>query len=1032
MHTRVLIGLAGALALAVPGTNARAAELIPAPDVPLTASGPVEANKAGKKNYIIITDRDSVPTWFKNNYPNLNFNPRDTRAKDYGEEVLAENRALLADYGVDSEDIVSNLSHAGAMATARLTAAQADALRADPRVRAVLEDELVTIQTNESPDYLGLTKVFSPWRVGVLGEDVVVGVLDTGIHPEHPSFADEMVPVRTGPFGNLFRRRGRTEPYPAAPESWNGDGTCQFGNDAYNPDDAPFECNNKLLGARYYVDGFLGFSSIVDDEFLSARDASDHGSHVAGTAAGNFGVEAELGGEPEGEISGIAPRARLSVYKVCWKAPGAPSFSCANSDTIAAIDQAIADGVDVINFSVGGPSTTFGASDLAWLSAADAGIWVATSNGNSGPGANTVGTPAGAPWMTSVGAMQDSGVFASAVVVNSPASIAGSYEGLEGAGDVSFENTGSIIEEIVPADPLEACGPVANDLTGKIALVIRGACSFTDKYNSVAAAGAAAIVVYNDGTSPDRIDPITMTAPGTTIPGIMIDFFAGSDIRMAAEGGEIVEGAVGPEFRIPLEGRIAGFSSRGPNGAAPDIIKPDIAAPGVTILAAGSPFTADGPDDGNLFLNLSGTSMASPHVAGAFALLHQVHPDWTPAMARSALMTTAASGLLETDGSGPADPFDVGSGLLNPREMFRPGLVYDAGIFDYLAFSCENNTPFVDQASCDFLESEGFPTEGSALNYPSIGVSKLIGTKTITRTVTSVAKVRRTFRVSVNAPPGVEVDVSPKKLKLSPGESATYSVTLTTTEDAVADQWTFGSLTWRSGFITATSPIAVRPSAIAFPEEIVVSGTSGEASFDVEFGYTGEYTARVHGLTPAAGISFNVADDPNNSYQFPFGPGTVTYFFEFLPNTALARFQTRDVFTDGNDDLDLYVWECDPTGLCSQVGSSANATSDETVDVAFPIDATQGFYVVEVHAFDTDGPDVNATLLLWDFGIDDDRNNVVLEAPTEATFGTTAPVTVSWPGPAGLADFSLYLGAVSHSTPEGIVGLTLIDLTTVD
>ncbi|MEL6339416.1 MAG: S8 family serine peptidase [Myxococcota bacterium] len=1025
-------GLASAAVFAgvfAASTSAQAGQ-IPAPDVELRlTSGPVDV-RSDQETYIVVMDQDSVPTWFKSQFPGERFSATDVRGLTYGQGILERNLEILSDHGVEGDQVLNNLCFAGAIAMTQIDAGKANELRGDRRVRAVFKDEIRTIQTNTSAGFLGLEKPFSAWGFDVLGEDVVVGVLDTGVHPEHPSFADEMVDVDVGFFSRFFRQR--TKPYPAPPASWNGDGTCDFGNSSYNPDDAAFACNNKLLGARSYSEGFLSFSEIVDDEFLSARDASDHGTHVASTAAGNFGVPAELDGESEGEITGIAPRARLSIYKVCWKAPGAPSFSCANSDSINAVEQAIADGVDVINFSVGSASTVFGASELAWLSAADAGIWVATSNGNDGPGEATVGTPAGVPWITSVGALNDNAVFAPALVVTAPSSIEGMYESLEGGGPVTFDDTGAITGNLVAAEPLLGCEPLSNDLTGQIAFMVRGECNFADKYNNAAAAGASALVVYNDGTAPDRIEPLVMGADDTTIPGIMIDFFDGSTIAMRLDDGEAVEVAIGPEFQISFENRTADFSSRGPNLGAPDIIKPDITGPGVEILAAGSPFTADGPDDGELFLNLQGTSMSSPHVAGVFALLHQVHPDWSPAMARSALMTTARNGLLETDGASEADPFDVGAGLVQPNKVFFPGIVYDAGALDYFAFSCGNNTPFVEPEVCDFLVEQGFPTDGSELNYPSIGVSELVGSKTVSRTVTSVARIPRSWRVSVDAPEGVEIDVSPRRMFLRPGESATYEVTFRTTPEAVTQEWTFGSLTWRSGSIKARSPIAVRPVPIAFPEEIDIQGTSGSASFDVQFGFNGEYQAQLHGLAQAAGIEATVPDDPTNTYAFPFGPGTSTFFFDYPAGTAFARFQLRDEFTDGEDDLDLYVFQCDPAGSCFELGSSATATSNEQVDVPFPISVEEGFYAVEVHAFETDGPDATYTMLTWDFGLDDDRGNFVVDAPSEGSLGTAAPITITWPGAEPLVDTSLYLGAVSHSTESGLVGLTLIDLLTVD
>ena len=566
--------------------------------------------------------------------------PSDAAVQAYVQHLISRHDQMIASVG--GEKAYSYCYTFNGFA-ARLTGAQLTDLRARPDVVRVWKDELLQPTTDTSPAFLGLSPKKGVWeRDRLLGEDIVIGMIDTGIWPEHESFASDECDDSDSDSGSdsdsdsdckpykfksgvkakkLDSEQAKAATYGPPSASYSGDG-CDFGNDSFIPLHDEFTCNNKLIGARFYAGGFStggvnpdgsggNGAFLVPDEFLSARDSDGHGSHTSSTAGGNLHVPASIGGEELGRVSGIAPRARISTYKVCWD--GTIGSGCFSSDSMAAIDQAVADGVDVINFSIGGSGTNFnGADDIAFLFASDAGVFVATSNGNAGPGAQTTGTPAGVPWITAVGAAQDDQVFGTGLSVSAPGSIAGTYAGIEGVSPVRLSDTGDISAAVVPSVPANGCAAFTNGaaINNNIALVIRGACSFSTKYNNAAAVGALAIVVYNDGANPARIDPITMSAPGTSIPGIMIGFNDGTLIAGTAG----VSGTVGPSIQISRANRIAGFSSRGPNGGEPDIIKPDIAAPGVRILAAETPIenSIAGPG-GELFQIISGTSMSSPH-----------------------------------------------------------------------------------------------------------------------------------------------------------------------------------------------------------------------------------------------------------------------------------------------------------------------------------------------------------------------------------------------------------------------------------
>jgi subtilisin family serine protease len=938
-------------------------------DVQLIKSAELKAKaqQAPKSNIYIVQLKGEPVLAYKGEIKGLKatkpgkgkkINPNNAHVKKYVAYLEAQQDLKIKSAG--GEKVYSYRYTFNGFA-ARMSEVDAELLKGNANVLRVWKDEIGQLQTDNSPAYIGITEGGQAWSKGWVGEDVVIGVIDSGVWPEHPSFAD----VDTPKHGN----KGPKIPY-LAPSRFVSSG-CDFGNTAANSADLPFSCNNKLVAARCYNSGFsagpaanpCGGDGIFTPpgQYISARDGDGHGSHTASTAGGNNGVPASIGGEFKGNISGIAPRAHIAAYKVCWEG------GCASSDSMAAIDQAVIDGVDVINFSVGGSGTIFsGAEDIAFLFAAGAGVHVATSNGNAGPGAQTTGTPAGVPWLTSVGATQDSGVSYNVLTVNAPGSIAGVYTAVEGGGDVSLADTGVIANDVTMVSDGLACGPIA-PISG-IALASRGACAFSTKYDNAAAAGASAIIVYNDGANSGRLDPIVMSAPGATIPGVMIGNLDG--ISLAGETG--VNATLDPDAAVSAANRIAGFSSRGPNGGEPDIIKPDISAPGVAILAA----TVDSG-----FMSINGTSMASPHVAGSFALLKQAHPDWTPAQARSALMTTARQGLNKTFGTMAADPFDIGAGEIQPSDAFDPGLAYDADIFDYVRYTCGSlvQPQIFSAGTCAFFGS----IDASDLNLPSIGIADLVGSQTITRTVTSVANNNgnKTFTVSVDAPVGIDVSVSPSSIKLKNGESANYQVTFTVTDAAILDEWAFGSLTWTHGSeYSVRSPIAVKPSAFSAPSNVSATGTDASLNYDVSFGYAGGFNATMDGLAEGKGQADNVVDG-----------GNTLHFFVVPEGTTLARFSLFDSEIGAQNDLDLQILGPGPSYPLAC--SSGNGSSEEQCDLVNPVPGVYAAFVID---FASDPGSTSYTL--WNFNLDGtDLANSTISAPAAAILGTTGNITINWP-----------------------------------
>jgi subtilisin family serine protease len=966
--------------------------------------------------------------------------------RSYVNKLESQQQEVIAKAGTDVEQIYSYAYGFNGFAAA-MSAATAHRVEHMPEVLGVWEDEVRPLATNFSADFLGLFDGDGGLRgaEGLDGENVVIGFIDSGVYPEHPALEDTREADRPGACSGSwaentllgrwlcgrYRRADDVLVYDP-PEDWNGE--CQAGEE--------FEataCNNKLIGARWFSSGAEATGPIDTNEIFSARDVDGHGTHTATTAAGNR-VRASIYGTEIDSIEGIAPRARVAVYKACWLRPGEQRASCNTSDLASAIDAAVADGVDIINYSVGSSLMRIAApDDIALAAAAKAGVFAVVAAGNDGPNLGTIGSPAGGPWvLTTAASTRDGRTSLEAMEVLEPPAIAGRYASREAAFTPDLADAGPVEGLLVLADDddetladggagttSDACEGLVNgdEMDGNVALVQRGGCDFDVKVQNAADAGASAVIVYSVSGTPVVMQGSTGLSD---IPAVMVgqadgnlfieELDAGNDVTVLLEKGLLLE-------QEEDGNRMAGFSARGP-GPVPDILKPDVTAPGVNILAGFTP-DAVNKTPGERYGYLSGTSMATPHVAGAAALLLEKNPGWTPAMLKSALMTTARTDVSQASGEGPANPFDFGAGHIVPNDAVDPGLVFDAGDDDYDAYACGLGIPAVTAGRCDELAIAGASFEPEDLNQPSVAVARLTSRQTVTRRVTHVGDEPATYVAAVEPPPGMNVVVDPPTLALAPGETASFDVTLLY-QSGTLDQWRFGSLTWTSEDHDVRSTLAVRPAAIAAPAEVTGTGASGSSSFAVDFGYTGVYDARVHGLDLPLVIDGFVDNDPTKTFSFRSVDGVTAHLIDVPAGQLYVRFATFDAFTDGDDDLDMYVYYCANEVDCTRIGESGEPTSQERFDYFRP---PAGRYAVLMHGFETDevagGPGANYKLLAWSVGEFDDRGNLDAAGPEFVNAGMTDSVAVDW---AGLPADTIAFGAVSHNTPSGLSGLTLVTI----
>ncbi|KAF6142279.1 hypothetical protein GIB67_039986 [Kingdonia uniflora] len=699
---------------------------------------------------------------------------------------------------------------------------EVEAISKHPRVVSVFLNKARKMHTTRSWNFLGLEKngeipTGSLWKKARFGEDAIIANLDTeiqyrlsllasisclelfsplcneygvGVWPESPSFQDDGM----GPI----------------PSKWKG--ICQNNTKEGVP------CNRKLIGASFFYKGYLAVRG--GPISYSARDEDGHGTHTLSTAGASFVKKASLFGFGKGTAKGGSPKSRVVAYRVLW------NDEAFDADILAAFDAAIHDGVDVVSVSLGVEYPQVYATDgvsIGAFHAVQKGLSVVCSAGNSGPLDGTISNVS--PWMLTVGASTMDREFPTHVVLGNNQHFkgqsisetrlqAGRMYTVIGGADATAQNA-------LAQDAL-LCKPNSLDpkkVKGKILVCLRGENGRNEKGANAAKAGAVGMILANDAASGNEI-----IADPHVLPAIHLSYLDGLQVYAYLNASKSpVAYFTPPQTKLNTKPApfMASFTSKGPNTLTPEILKPDITAPGVSILAswteATSPTGLKSDKRRVLFNSISGTSMSCPHVAGIVGLLRTLYPDWTPSAIKSAIMTSAGvkdnnlEAVLNSSYT-QATPFSYGAGHMWPNRAADPGLVYDLTPKDYLNFLC--GIGYTEEQIQTFSkEPYKCPKKWSLLdfNYPSISVPKLSGRVHLTRTVKNVGGGPSKYHVLIHEPHGVSVSVKPKTLVFKKnGEEKKFKVTVKARHVGAASEYVFGSLTWSDEVHHVRSPIVVK------------------------------------------------------------------------------------------------------------------------------------------------------------------------------------------------------------------------------
>lgn len=844
---------------------------------------------------------------------------------------------------------------------------EAALLAASDAVQSVQPVIAQRLHTDAGPALIGAPGIWDGSATGgvaTLGEGVTVGIIDSGINADHPSFAETSGSyVHVNPFGAGVYK-----------------GWCA------TPENADF-CNDKLIGAYDFISDLIEDVPDAVDE-PSPTDNNGHGSHVAGTAAGNA-IEASYHALTDIALSGVAPRANIIAYDTCYMDANTGDGWCPEDATASAVEQAIADGVvDVINSSIGGGDDPY--NDFvsqAFLAATQMGIYIAASAGNDGPWAGT--TSHQEPWVGTTAASTHGRVFGGTVAITGPGVPPEPLTDIVYVASSGVPAAAAIVSplrdvaSIAPGDAQGCSAYPEGALAGQVALVSRGSCAYSVKVTHAQAAGASAVVVYNNVPGA----PFSMASlgdPSITIPAVMIEQSAGLQLAAFASSHPEATLSLSPLAIVETQAdAIAGFSSRGPS-STPGVLKPDLAAPGVNVLAA----VADGTGAGTPGTEMdvySGTSMASPHHAGAVALLRALQPSWTPMQLKSALMLTAkTAGVVKEDGATPADALDHGSGRVQVAQAANAGLVMDETAEAFIAAD---------------PDAGGDPR---ALNLANLYSDNCLGTNNCVfeRRFTNPHASAATWHITFEQPDDVTLSASSTSFTLQPGATATVTFTADATELRAADGFRFGTvvLTEESAaFQPLHMAVAIAASDGTLPDVATIT-TARDAGTHTLQGLTvpavTDLTFVPSGLVRGT-RSDRVLVEDSNPYD-AFDDLTDGVWYTLVEPGQFGVRLVAEIVASEAVDLDLYVGQdLNDDGIPQAdelLALSAGATALERVELRnLPADRN---YWILVHSWIGSGNGPDAFTLSHAFVPLGDAGNLSVDAPATPSLGVPFDATL--------------------------------------